>query len=91
MDMSWSVRTGSPIRRIRRGGFIPQLKALTGLAVLFAVQEELLSLDTRIAELFPEQVPEVDSEVQKHRIEMLTIRHLMTMTTGMTGILSGRS
>ena len=37
-------------------------KALTGLAVLFAVQEELLSLDTRIAELFPEQVPEVDSE-----------------------------
>ncbi len=57
-------------------------KALTGLAVLFAVQEGLLSLDTRIAELFPEQVPEVDSEVQKRRIEMLTIRHLMTMTTG---------
>ena len=69
--------TADTLRRIYSAA-----KALTGLAVLFAVQEGLLSLDTRIAELFPEQVPEVDSEVQKRRIEMLTIRHLMTMTTG---------
>lgn len=53
-------------------------KALTGLAVLFAVQEGLVSLDTRLTELFPEDLPEVVTD----RVQALTVWHLMTMTTG---------
>ena len=33
-------------------------KALTGLAVLFAIQEGLVSLKTRLTQLFPEDLPE---------------------------------
>lgn len=53
-------------------------KALTGLAVLFAVDEGLVTLDTRLADIFPEDMPEEMNERQ----QKLTVRHLMTMTTG---------
>lgn len=53
-------------------------KALTGLAVLFAIQEEKVSLDTPLVELFPEDLPEHVTE----RMKKMTVYHLLTMTTG---------
>lgn len=53
-------------------------KALTGLAVLFAVQEGLVSLDTHLTEIFPESLPDPMTD----RVQALTVRHLLTMTTG---------
>lgn len=53
-------------------------KALTGLAVLFAIQENLVSLDTHLADLFPQDLPE---EVTP-RMKAITVYHLLTMTTG---------
>lgn len=53
-------------------------KALTGLAILFAVQEGKLSLETRLSQLFPEELPEAPSD----RLKALNVYHLMTMTTG---------
>ena len=53
-------------------------KALTGLAVLFAIQEGLVSLKTRLTQLFPEDLPETVTP----RMESITVYHLLTMTTG---------
>lgn len=53
-------------------------KALTGLAVLFAIQEKLVSLETRLVDLFPEDLPEIVTE----RMRKMTVFHLLTMTTG---------
>ena len=55
-----------------------QAKALTGLAVLFAIQEGLVSLKTRLTQLFPEDLPETVTP----RMESITVYHLLTMTTG---------
>ena len=52
-------------------------KALTGLAVLFAIQEGLVSLKTRLTQLFPEDLPETVTP----RMESITVYHLLTMTT----------
>ncbi len=53
-------------------------KALTGLAALFAIHEGRLSLDTRLVDLFPEDLPEVVTD----RMRAMTVYHLLTMTTG---------
>ena len=53
-------------------------KALTGLAVLFAIQEKLVSLDTHLVDLFPDDLPGVVTE----RMRAMTVYHLLTMTTG---------
>jgi hypothetical protein len=53
-------------------------KSFTSTAVGFAVEEGLLSLETRILDLFPEYKPEEPDE----NIEKLTIYHLLTMTAG---------
>lgn len=53
-------------------------KALTGLAVLFAIQEGLVALDTRLTDLFPDDLPEVVTP----RMRAVTVYHLLTMTTG---------
>ena len=53
-------------------------QALTGLAVLFAIQEGLVSLKTRLTQLFPEDLPETVTP----RMESITVYHLLTMTTG---------
>ncbi len=53
-------------------------KALTGLAVLFAVQEGRISLDTRLETIFPEDMPQAPVPYAK----ALNVYHLMTMTTG---------
>jgi CubicO group peptidase (beta-lactamase class C family) len=53
-------------------------KSVTSAAIGFAINEGLLSLDTRIIDIFPEHKP-----VKKDsRLEKLTVRHLITMTSG---------
>lgn len=53
-------------------------KAITGLAILFAMQEGLVSLDDHITDLFPEDLPQVVTP----RMRAMTVSHLLTMTTG---------
>ena len=53
-------------------------KALTGLAVLFAIDEGLISLDTHLVDIFPEDLPEIVTE----RMKAITVYHLLTMITG---------
>ncbi|WP_308639838.1 serine hydrolase domain-containing protein [Paenibacillus silvisoli] len=53
-------------------------KSIVSTAIGFAVSEGLLSLDDRIVELFPEDVPEIVSE----NLSAMTIRHLLMMATG---------
>ena len=53
-------------------------KSFTSTAVGFAVAEGLLSLDDRVVELLPEHAPAVPGE----RLARLTVRHLLTMSSG---------
>lgn len=53
-------------------------KALTSLAILFSIQEGYIALDSKLVELFPEDVSGIVTE----RIKHLNIYHLLTMTTG---------
>lgn len=53
-------------------------KTLTSTAIGFAVQEGLLSLDTRVAEVFPDKLPPHPSPYLKE----MTIEHLLTMSCG---------
>jgi len=53
-------------------------KSFTSTAVGLAISEGLLSLDDRVVELLPHDLPtEIDA-----RLSALTVRHLLTMTTG---------
>lgn len=54
-------------------------KTFNGLAVGFAVQEGYLSLDDRVVSFFPEYLPYPACE----NMERMTIRHLLTMSTGL--------
>ena len=54
-------------------------KAVTGLAVLFAVQEGLLTLETPVVSLFPAELAGLELT---ERMRAMTVRHLLTMTTG---------
>ena len=53
-------------------------KALTGLAVLFAIQEGKVTPDTRLVDIFPEDLPRTVTR----RMRDMTVYHLLTMTTG---------
>ncbi len=53
-------------------------KSFTSTAVGFAVEEGLLSLETRVLDVLPEYSPEETDE----NLEKLTIYHLLTMTAG---------
>lgn len=53
-------------------------KTFTGLAVGFAVQDGLLSLNDRVVDFFPERLPAKTCE----NMEKMRVRHLLTMTTG---------
>ena len=57
-------------------------KALTGLAVLFAVQEDCFPWIPASRSSSLSRYQKWIRRYRKRRIEMLTIRHLMTMTTG---------
>ena len=55
-------------------------KTVTAVAVGFAINEGLFSLDTRIVDVFPECIPEkVDGRIFK-----ITVRNLLTMTAGVS-------
>lgn len=53
-------------------------KAVTSAAVGFAIAEGLLSLDTKVIDIFEEHRPKKPDEL----LERLTIWHLLTMTAG---------
>ena len=53
-------------------------KTFTSTAVGFAISEGLLSLDDKLVDLFPEQVPENASDT----LRRVTVRHLLTMNSG---------
>ena len=54
-------------------------KTYMGTAIAIAIQEGLLTLDTHLNDIFPEFVPENPSPY----FEELTIRHVLTMGSGM--------
>lgn len=53
-------------------------KSLTATAIGFAEQEGYLSLDEKIVDIFPDQVPEHPSE----NLKKITLHHLLTMSCG---------
>ena len=53
-------------------------KSVTACAVGFAIAEGYLTLDTTIAEVFPEIVPKDDAA----QFSRITVRHLLNMTSG---------
>ncbi len=53
-------------------------KSFTSTAVGMAVNEGLLTIDERLVDLFPEQVPKEPS----HNLQSMRVRDLLTMTTG---------
>jgi len=55
-------------------------KTYMGTAIGIAIGEGLLTLDTHLTEIFPEFVPETPSPF----FDELTIRHVLTMGSGMT-------
>lgn len=55
-------------------------KSVAATAVGFAVDEGLLTLDTRIGDLFPTYRPKHGTE----RWDRITLRHVLTMSTGFT-------
>lgn len=53
-------------------------KSFTSTAIGFAVEEGLLSLDAKVIDFFPEYRPAQPDE----KLEKMTVRHLLTMTSG---------
>ena len=53
-------------------------KSVTAVAVGLAIQEGIMTLDTTIAEVFPEYVPQENAE----KFSRITVRHLLSMTSG---------
>ena len=53
-------------------------KSITAIAVGFAVEEGLLSLESKVIDFFPSYRPKKLDE----RLESMTVRHLLTMTAG---------
>ncbi len=53
-------------------------KSVTSVAVGLAIQEGIMTLDTTIAEVFPEYVPQENAE----KFSRITVRHLLSMTAG---------
>lgn len=53
-------------------------KTFVAVAVGIAIEEDLLRLDDRVAQFFPEKIPENSSE----NLKSMTIRHLLTMSSG---------
>ena len=53
-------------------------KSITGTAVGFAIGEGLLFLDERIIDIFKDDI----SAAQAFRLRHITVRHLLTMSSG---------
>ena len=57
-------------------------KSYTATAIGFALQEGLLSLDERMADVFAEEISQRNLQLDE-RTHRITIRHVLTMTNGM--------
>jgi CubicO group peptidase (beta-lactamase class C family) len=57
-------------------------KTFTSTAIGFAVKEKLLTVDDRVVSFFPDELPPVVSP----GLERLTIKHLLSMTTGQEAV-----
>lgn len=53
-------------------------KSFTSAAIGMAITEGILSPDTRIAELFPDKLPDIVSE----NLKQMTVRHLLSLSAG---------
>jgi len=80
------IRHGKVAFETWRAPYAPELahtmysvsKAITSLAVGLAVAEGFLTVDTKVIDIFPEYRPEEEDA----RLEMLQIRHLLSMQSG---------
>ena len=80
------LRGGKVAAEVHRYPFSPDIphimysisKSVTACAVGLAIAEGYLSLDTTIAEVFPEIVPENDAE----EFSRISVRYLLNMTSG---------
>ncbi len=83
-------RDGNLISAASAPGYSPRLcsatfsmaKTVTSFAVGCLIGEGRLALDTRLVDVFPEDLPLLVSS----RTKKITIRHLLTMTAGVTGV-----
>ncbi|MDF2887418.1 MAG: serine hydrolase [Lacrimispora sp.] len=58
-------------------------KSFTSMAIGLAVEEGLLTTDTRIADIFKAEMEELGEKVDE-KMKKMTVRNLLTMGTGMT-------
>ncbi|MDR0532187.1 MAG: beta-lactamase family protein [Oscillospiraceae bacterium] len=80
------VRHGKVAFETFRKPYVPEMphvmfsvsKSVTSCAIGFAVAEGLLSVDDKVADL----VPELRGGAEDENLERLTVRHLLTMTSG---------
>ncbi|MDR3344604.1 MAG: beta-lactamase family protein [Oscillospiraceae bacterium] len=80
------LRHGKVAYEIYRRPYAPEIphaiysfsKSVAGTAVGFAIDEGLFSLDTTLAELFPEY-----AAGKSERWKRITVRHMLTMTSGL--------
>ncbi len=83
-------RDGKLISAASAPGYSPRLpsmtfslaKSVTSLAVGCLIGDGLLTLDTRLVDVLPEDLPLLIHS----RTKKITIRHLLTMTAGVTGV-----
>lgn len=72
----------APFDQSSRHSLFSVSKSFVSTAVGFAVQEGLIALDERIADAFPEYLPEMPAP----EFRVLTVRHLLMMATGQEGV-----
>lgn len=69
----------APYQKGERHSLFSVSKSFTAVAILFAVQEGILSLEDRVTGFFPEKLPSPPCP----NMAAMTIRHLLTMTPGL--------
>lgn len=69
----------APYEKGERHSLFSVSKSFTAVAVLFALQEGLLSLEDKVVSFFPEKLPARPCP----NMEKLAVRHLLTMTPGL--------
>ncbi len=83
-------RNGKLLSAASAPGYSPRLcsmtfsmaKTLTSFAIGCLIGEGRLRLDTRLVDVFPEDLPLIVSS----RTKKITVQHLLTMTAGVTGV-----
>ncbi len=69
----------APYQKGEKHSLFSVSKSFTAVAILFAVQEGILSLEDRVTGFFPEKLPSPPCP----NMAAMTIRHLLTMTPGL--------